>query len=439
MKFLKNLSTTTTTLLATSLCLLLHACHDPSYQRLQNAEASLGVGPSYVFFSPDGGMLDAVVSLLEGANESIDIAMYGITDKRTIAAIIEAARRGIDVRLILDNAKNCGNPCEQMYRAGVNIRYVTPTMHHKFVLVDSTREPVMQSNAILATGSANWSPISDQKYDEAWMHFHAPSPFIEAFVDEFAFLWSNSRSFPEPQLESMQLYEGSRPNWQNVFFTSHNFTPFGDSGLRSFRVDRSLNTVASNLVEAINNPEVKTIKIATTRFRREDLFEALMAALNGGVQVQLILDGQEFRGGPILSESKLHMDQRLASAGADVRYKYYMFRWNFFQAQQMHMKYMIVNDAVVYSGSYNWSDNAENGSFENVQVISERDMVNAYVSNFETIYEYGDGDPTQLVNALRRSRGQQPKYFEPLTLSGRQICILWKEYTPYKRRICEAH
>ena len=59
---------------------------------------------------------------------------------------------------------------------------------------------------------------------------------------------------------------------------------------------------------------------------------------------------------------------RMLSKIVDVSFKYYSIRWDHSTAKQMHSKYMIVDNKTVYTGSYNWSNNAETSSLENVAI-----------------------------------------------------------------------
>ena len=61
----------------------------------------------------------------------------------------------------------------------------------------------------------------------------------------------------------------------------------------------------------------------------------------------------------------------------------------------MHHKYVIVDDARVLTGSYNFSSNAEVDSFENTVVFeAERypELVDAFVDNFETLWVTGQAE-----------------------------------------------
>ena len=58
------------------------------------------------FFSPGGGVRDAIIEEIRGAKQQIDVAMYILTDRELSNAIVDASNRGVEVRVILDELKS---------------------------------------------------------------------------------------------------------------------------------------------------------------------------------------------------------------------------------------------------------------------------------------------------------------------------------------------
>jgi len=48
-----------------------------------------------VFFSPEGGCLDAVVYEIDNAKKFIDVAMYAFTSRPIAQALVRAHKRGV--------------------------------------------------------------------------------------------------------------------------------------------------------------------------------------------------------------------------------------------------------------------------------------------------------------------------------------------------------
>src|ERR1041385_3825319 len=58
-----------------------------------------------VFFSPDGGCTDAIVTQLNAAKHTIDVQAYSFTSTAIAKAMGEAHDRGVKVRAVLDRSE----------------------------------------------------------------------------------------------------------------------------------------------------------------------------------------------------------------------------------------------------------------------------------------------------------------------------------------------
>ena len=104
-----------------------------------------------------------------------------------------------------------------------------------------------------------------------------------------------------------------------------------------------------------------------------------------------------------------------SKAGADFRYKVYSPYWDYKTALQMHCKYMVVDDATVYTGSLNWSENSELRTFENLLRLREAELVKQYVERFEMKWKYGEGKLEGVIGEVREHDGKSPCHFSPMT------------------------
>ncbi len=93
--------------------------------------------------------------------KSADVCVFTITDDRISNAIIEAHRRGIEIRILTDNEKafDAGSDITRLERAGLQVRVDrTPYhMHHKFAIID---------NELLLNGSYNWTRGAAENNEE---------------------------------------------------------------------------------------------------------------------------------------------------------------------------------------------------------------------------------------------------------------------------------
>lgn len=124
------------------------------------------------------------------AKESLDICMYMLTCQMLSNAIVNAHKRGVLVRIIMDRSMACNEAAQTalFYKNGVTIRleYYVGLMHHKFAIVD---------NDILITGSTNWTMSA---FFGNFDHIIVTNQhlLVKPFIDEFDRLW---KTFPNSQ------------------------------------------------------------------------------------------------------------------------------------------------------------------------------------------------------------------------------------------------
>ena len=71
-----------------------------------SARAATGSVPATeVAFSPSGGATDLVVKTISEARQSIRVAAYSFTSKPISEALLEAHKRGVDVRVVADKSQ----------------------------------------------------------------------------------------------------------------------------------------------------------------------------------------------------------------------------------------------------------------------------------------------------------------------------------------------
>ncbi|GAB5547399.1 MAG: phospholipase D-like domain-containing protein [Sandaracinaceae bacterium] len=136
-----------------------------------------------VLFSPGPGCLNAITRCLEEAQKSVDICVFTVTDDRLAAAILDAHRRGVAVRLLTDDDKSFdrGSDIERLEAAGVPVRTDRSEhhMHHKFALFD---------RALLITGSYNWTRSAARHNRENLLVSDDPrlvGPYLRRFDEDW--------------------------------------------------------------------------------------------------------------------------------------------------------------------------------------------------------------------------------------------------------------
>ena len=130
----------------------------------------------------------------------------------------------------------------------------------------------------------------------------------------------------------------------------------------------------------------KSIKIAVSWFTNDLLFQPLLLKKNIGVEIELILNHDEINCG---ISNPINFDE-LSKIGGKIY-------WNT-SKNLMHDKFCIIDDNIVITGSYNWTNKAEFNK-ENISVFrGELDTLRFYNEQFKKyIHLYGNGLINQSV------------------------------------------
>lgn len=138
---------------------------------------------SRAYFSPGETCLNCICLLFRSIRKSADVCVFTITDDRIRNAMVEAHRRGIEIRVISDDDKSedRGSDVEFLAEAGIPlvVDRTDAHMHHKFAIFD---------RQVLLTGSYNWTRSAATKNQEN-IALTEDSRLLKEFQGEFDRLW----------------------------------------------------------------------------------------------------------------------------------------------------------------------------------------------------------------------------------------------------------
>ena len=274
------------------------------------------------------------------ARQSVDLAAYDIGLQSMADALITASSRGLRVRVVTDSNNLDREPVEQLLAAGVPVidDQRSGLMHHKFVIIDS---------ATVFTGSMNLTfngternnnnllRIDSTRLSENYTH-----EFEEMFLDE-RFGPSSAEDTPNPRLTI------------NGILVENYFSP--DDG------------VAAQVVSALQAAE-ESIYFMAFSFTREDFSQVLIEKADAGLTVRGLYESQQIASGSDQSWNLLS-DAELEVLQDGNRYK-------------LHHKVIIIDGQIVITGSYNFSNSAEDRNDENILIIHDPDLAFLYLEEF---------------------------------------------------------
>jgi phosphatidylserine/phosphatidylglycerophosphate/cardiolipin synthase-like enzyme len=117
--------------------------------------------PMEIYFSPKGGCTEAVVREIESSQSSILVQAYSFTSAPIAKALVEAHRRGIDIRAILDHKQATEEYSEAdfLQHAGIPVLIDSEhaIAHNKVMIVDRN---------VVITGSFNFTKQAEHSNAE---------------------------------------------------------------------------------------------------------------------------------------------------------------------------------------------------------------------------------------------------------------------------------
>jgi hypothetical protein len=190
-----------------------------------------------------------------------------------------------------------------------------------------------------------------------------------------AFLWQIFSGAPSGRAE-VSLTAGSlsmtalRFHSSSVFSTVSVGCPGGSS--TPVALFSPSGRIRARIISEINKATSK-IDIAIYSFTADEIREALVAAKGRGVAIRIIADTSQAngQGSEIATLEGLGFNLKRSAGGS---------------GGIMHNKYMIIDERVLFTGSYNWSANAEDSNFENAIFLLGSPVTQSYISDFEKIW-----------------------------------------------------
>ena len=141
-------------------------------------------------------------------------------------------------------------------------------------------------------------------------------------------------------------------------------------------------------LEKLIDSAKQDIRAALYFFTSRPLSAAILRAHKRGVKIQVIIDGN--------SESDYSKGFYLRQRGVDVRYarglpkkakKSKKSKYRVKKFGLMHHKFMVVDDQILATGSYNWTASAEQWNRENLLIIKSSSLARKYTVEFKKIWE----------------------------------------------------
>ncbi|MGE3062347.1 MAG: phospholipase D-like domain-containing protein [bacterium] len=322
-----------------------------------------------------------LVKYIHNAQKTIDCCFYDF-DRQIVADSLEAAHnRGVKIRFITDKDYETLAQVSQLEAAGITVidddfplSYEgSNLMHNKFCVIDTTY-----------TFTGSWN-ITDNCTDR-----NANNSIIirdrqvaENYIKEFTEMWGSTTMTPNASV--------SKFSTQKTDNISHVFIVDNDT----VKVYMSPSDgCASKLMTAIATAN-SSIYFCIFVFSHQGISDAMKSKYDGGVDVRGVFDATYWN-----ADYSKSLDMRGLwnnssnnnpwSPPADV------FR-DSVDGNLLHHKYMLIDadqwdsNPIVATGSFNWSDAAEDGNDENLVLLHSKYFADLFLQEFAARYEEAGG------------------------------------------------
>jgi len=128
---------------------------------------------------------------------------------------------------------------------------------------------------------------------------------------------------------------------------------------------------AQKMISRIDSAQ-KSIYIAIYSFTHDGIAGALLKAKDRGVQVKVVFDYDQ-------SKNDYSEDEKLSEAGIEIKRRD--------GSGYMHNKFIVIDEEVVGTGSFNYSDNADKKNDENLIFIVSKDLAVRFIDEFNELWE----------------------------------------------------
>lgn len=298
------------------------------------ASASCGATGVQVFVEPDAGEAP-VLHAIEGANVSLDVEIYLLTDRTVTNALEDAAARGVDVQVLLETApygESGVSPQETLQKlnaAGVHAQGADPEYtltHAKMMLVDGATAYIMTCN-LTRSGLGGSSYTTNREYGV----IDTDAADVAEVAAIFAADWARTAPFlNDPNLVVSPV--DARPKLLDLIASARTSLDLEDEEMLDIQSE-----------------------------------DALVAAAHRGVAVELILP---LPGAGTPPDSNL---ARLIAGGIHVRYSATLY---------MHAKLILQDSQRAFVGSENFSANSLDHNREVGVLISAPEALQTLATTF---------------------------------------------------------
>jgi phosphatidylserine/phosphatidylglycerophosphate/cardiolipin synthase-like enzyme len=335
-----------------------------------------GLSLKGVQFSRSDRIPQSLTAAIDKTDKTLILAIYDLQLSEVADALLRAKARGVQIRMVYDMGHTTGSSgaspeYQSLVAAGIPVRLLKGggsfgIMHNKFAVFDG---------ALLETGSFNWTRAADDKNFENAL-FRDDAALIDGYSRYWDWMWNLASPVGAEAAPVAGAGLGAPPAdpLRPVSFGGGNYPRYAFSPEGG---------VEDLIVDALGRAR-SSIDMAIFSLYSQRVADAVIAAKKRGVAVRVVSDmSQSRRSAAVLSLSQAGVPLRL-SAGRD-------------GTGVLHHKFVVVDGALLITGSYNFSQNAELFNFENDLFTTAPGEAFAYGAELSAVWAQAHApDPSEL-------------------------------------------
>jgi phosphatidylserine/phosphatidylglycerophosphate/cardiolipin synthase-like enzyme len=133
-----------------------------------------------VYFSPYGGCTEAIVQELGAARKQVPMQAYSFTSAPIAKALVDAKKRGIEVKAVLDKSNETAQYSSATFLANADLPVLIDDQHaiahNKIMIIDG---------ATVLTGSFNFTKAAEEKNAENLVVLKGSSDLAQRYSQNF--------------------------------------------------------------------------------------------------------------------------------------------------------------------------------------------------------------------------------------------------------------
>lgn len=317
-------------------------------------------GPIRVYFTKPGTPSDAndiahaVVNYINQTRSTLDVAAFELDNKIIVEALVNAAKRGVRIRLVTETDYLEASGVAALKAAGVPVvddQRPGALMHDKFMVFD---------NRAVWTGSMNFTENCAYRNNNNGMYIDC-AELATNYTTKFAWMFEQHKFGGAPSrtvhipYPALKLADGTIIE---NYFSTHDH-------------------IASRVVERIGQSR-ESIHFLAFSYTHAGIGDAMLSRAQAGVPVLGVFEKQQTTGGHSQYE-------RMKALGGIVQV--YLDG----NPRNMHHKVIVLDGISTVAGSFNFSESADKSNDENVVIIHNKDIARQFEEEFQRVYQQAGG------------------------------------------------